>query len=270
MRVTRDFVHFGPEGLIRTVLAAWLCTLLQPGLVAAQAPGSDTLTIEVGSTRLDGRVFQPHAARVRVYVGDELTNEWTNELTLGDSAGRPVMHWVTRTVRSPGGVTNVLRQTYDAVTLAPYTFQSTSSNGAFTRLVISGTEVRGSRRAANDTTVHEVRLTLERGGFFAGASDLIPVAAGLEAGLVMTAPVWRFGMPAAEDRIFAVLRDTLVVVEGTAVTAWKVEERRPDDRSLVATWYLTEERPYMVYGEVPLPGGGVRRMTEVEIPARRE
>lgn len=33
-----------------------------------------------------------------------------------------------------------------------------------------------------------------------------------------------------------------------------------------ATWWLLERSPYMVYGEVPLPNGQVRRMTEVEIP----
>jgi hypothetical protein len=29
---------------------------------------------------------------------------------------------------------------------------------------------------------------------------------------------------------------------------------------------LLDKSPYMVYGEVPLPNGQVRRMTEVEIP----
>jgi len=258
---------------MRTLLAACCVTLLQPGFAAAQGAGpsgSDTLFVDVGSTRLDGRVFRPHAARVRVYVDGELTNEWTNELTLADSAGRPVMQWVTRTVRSPTGVTNVLRQTYDAVTLAPYTFHSASSNGAEIDLMLSGTEVRGTRRAANDTTVHEVGLTIDRAGFFEGASDLVPVAAGLEERLVMVAPVWRYGMSAAEDRVFTVVGDTALVVEGTPVMAWRVDEHRRDDRSLVASWYLTEERPYMVYGEVPLPDGRVRRMTEVEIPLGRE
>jgi hypothetical protein len=56
-------------------------------------------------------------------------------------------------------------------------------------------------------------------------------------------------------------------VEGSEVNAWKVEERRHADRSLLATWYLTETSPYMVYGEVPLPNGEVRRMTEVAIPS---
>lgn len=258
---------------MRTLLAASFLALVQPGLAAGQAihpTASDTLFVEVGSPRLDGRVFRPHAARVRVYVGDELTNEWTNELTLADSAGRPVMHWVTRTVRSPSGVTSVLRQTYDAVTLAPYTFHSAASNGAEIALTLSGTEVRGTRRAAGEDTVQKVQVTIDRPGFFAGASDLVPVAAGLEDGLVMVAPVWRYGMPAAEDRVFAVVGDTTVVVEGTSVTAWRVDEHRRDDRTLQASWYLTEERPYMVYGEVPLPDGRVRRMTEVEIPLGRE
>ena len=33
--------------------------------------------------------------------------------------------------------------------------------------------------------------------------------------------------------------------------------------TLIANWYLLTDSPYMVYGEVPLPNGGVQRMTEV-------
>jgi hypothetical protein len=254
----------------RTVWAVVICALAQPAFLEAQRARSDTITIEVGSPHLNGRVFEPHAARVRVYVGDQLTNEWTNELTLSDSAGGPVMKWVTRTVKSPNGVMNELHQTYDAVTLAPYIFNSTSSNGAFTQLRLSGKEVRGARRMPNDTAIREVRLTLDRPGFIAGASDLVPVAAGLKAGRVVVAPVWGPNMTASDMRIFSVMRDTVVMVEGTAVKSWKVEERRHADRTLVATWYLIEKIPYMVYGEVPLPNGQVRKMTEVEIPLRRQ
>ena len=59
---------------------------------------------------------------------------------------------------------------------------------------------------------------------------------------------------------------TPITVEGTKLVAWKVEERRQADRQLVATWYLLDKSPYMVYGEVPLPNGQVQRMSEVEIP----
>ena len=254
----------------RTTLTVLLCALLIPGWASAQATRNDTVRIEVGSKVLNGRVFQPHAARVRVYVGDQLTNEWTNELTLGDSAGRPVMRWVTKTVHSPTGVKNELLQTYNAETLQPYALNSTSSNGAFTRFTISGKEVRGVRRMQNDTTTREIRQTLDRLGFMASASDLVPVAAGLKQGFVMTAPVLGVDMPAAETRIFAVVRDTTVNVEGTMVKSWKVEERRHSDGTLIANWYLIDKSPYMVYGEVPLPNGQVRRMTEVEIPMTKK
>jgi hypothetical protein len=50
------------------------------------------------------------------------------------------------------------------------------------------------------------------------------------------------------------------------VNAWKVEEHRESDGKLLATWYLLDKSPYMVYGEVPLPDGSVQRMTEVEVP----
>ena len=238
---------------------------------AAQRP--DTIRIEVGSTQLDGRVYRPHAARVNVRVGDSsrVTGTWTNELTIGDSAGRAVMRWVTKGTQQPGmpqESTWELRQTYDARTLAPLRYALTSSSGARSELAIDGTRVRGTRRGAGDTaTVHSVDVTLDRPGFFAGASDLVPLAVqgGLTAGVVITAPVWSPAMTKAEGRIFSVLGKATVDVEGTPVEAWKVEERRESDRVLLATWYLLDKSPYMVYGEVPLPNGQVRKMTEVEI-----
>ena len=238
---------------------------------ASVRPAGDTLRLEVGSAQIDGRVFAPHAARVRVYVGDDrrLSAEWTNELTLGDSATRPVMRWVTRGTRYPAAgnpITWELLQTYDAVTLAPYRYTSTSSQGASTRLTIDGRRIRGTRRQPGDTAAQAVDQLLDRAGFFAGASDLVPVAVGLEKGAVMTAPFWSPGMSVAELRIFSVIDKVSVNVEGADVTAWKVEEHRASDRRLLATWYLLTESPYMVYGEVVLPSGQVQRMTEVAIP----
>ena len=82
----------------------------------------------------------------------------------------------------------------------------------------------------------------------------------------MIAPVWNPAMSRAEDRVFSVTGKSTVDVEGTAVEAWKVEEYRRSDRVLLATWWLVDQSPYMVYGEVPLPNGQVRRMTEVALP----
>ena len=60
--------------------------------VASVAEGQrgDTIYTEVGSPAIDGRIFKPHAARVRIYRGDSLVAQWLNELSLGDSAGRPL------------------------------------------------------------------------------------------------------------------------------------------------------------------------------------
>jgi hypothetical protein len=242
------------------------------GTASSTAP-SDTIRLEVGSPEVNGKVYAPHAARVRVRVGEgegRVVAEWTNELTLGDSAGRPIHRWITRGTRlSPTGdsVTWEIRQTYDAVTLAPYGYVSSSSTGAFSRLRIEGRRVHGTRKLASDTAIQQVDLTLDRPGFIASASDLVPLAVGLEEGKVMTAPVWGPNMTRSELRIFTVVGQGPVAVEGTEVKAWKVEERRHADRTLLATWYLTEGSPYMVYGEVPLPNGQVQRMTEVAIPA---
>jgi hypothetical protein len=256
---------------LRSLAAATLAlTLLVPAGARAQAGRSqadDTLRIEVGSPEVDGRVYRPHAARVRVRVGDPsgpVVREWTNELTLGDSAGRPVMRWITRGQQA-SGATYELRQTYDAITLRPYAYNSTASNGTYTRLRIEGNRVRGVKRAQGETAEQPVDITIDRPGFFAGASDLVPAAVGFRAGAVVIAPVWSPAMTKAETRIFTVVGRETVDVEGAEVEAWKVEERK-EDRSLYATWWLLDESPYMVYGEIVLPNGQVQRMTEVEIP----
>lgn len=234
-------------------------------------PPSDTIRIDVGSEVVDGRVYRPHAARVRVYTdagGTTPVAEWTNELTIGDSAGRAVMRWVTKgTSRAAGGQPTQweLRQTYDARTLAPLGYHRTSSAGSEVRLVIDGKSVRGTRRATASAEPVPVDATVERPGFFAGASDLVPLAVGLKPGSVMIAPVWSPGMQSSELRIFTVVGKVPVTVEGQSIEAWKVEERRHADRTLASTWWLLDRSPYMVYGETTGANGELRRMTEVEI-----
>jgi len=251
--------------------------LIPPAPSAAERPGllaPDTLRVEVGSPAVSGRTFIPHAARVRVRIGDgegdgRLTAEWTKELILGDSAGRPVMRWVTRgTQFAPGTppVTWELSQTSDAETLAPRAISSHSSTGAAMRLTIEGRRVRGTRQAAGRAPVQRVDLTLTQAGFIATASDLVPLAAGLREGVVMIAPRWGPSLPDSELRIFSVLGRATIAVEGAPIEAWKVEERRHRDRALLATWYLITESPYMVYGEILLPDGRIQRMTAVAIP----
>ena len=244
---------------------------LSIALAAAMQPAaSDTIRLEVGSKQVDGRVYAPHAARVRVYVGqNRMRAEWTNVLTLGDSAGRRVQRWVTSGWQvTPAGDTVrwELRQTYDAVTLAPYGITRTASTGATSALRIDGRRVTGSRRAGANAAPEPVDYTIDQPGFVASASDLVPAAVKLDSGVVMLAPVWQPGSMTSEMRVFTVVGRVDTDVEGTKVNSWKVEERRRSDKALLATWYLLDRSPYMVYGEVPLPDGSVQRMTEVEIP----
>lgn len=241
-------------------LALFLVPMLQP----------DTTRVQVGSPQVNGRVYAPHKARVRVHVGELTTPptaEWVNELTLGDSAGRPVMRWVTTGTANrgtPREVTWELRQTYDAVSLAPLGYASRSSAGGFTSLVIDGQQVRGSRKAPTDSAPTQVAYTIDQPGFVGSASDLVPLAVGLEKGRIITAPIWSPGSRTSETRTFVVLDEEAIEVEGVLVTAWKVEEYKADG-TLYATWWLTARSPYMVYGEVRLPDGRMQRMTEVEV-----
>lgn len=252
---------------------AALCVLLAlPCPVAAPtAPlTADTIRLEVGSKEIDGRVYEPHAARVRIRVGDgPVTTEWTNELTLGDSAGRRVMRWVTKGTRpAPGGGTMTweLRQTYDLITLRPYGYHSTNSQGGLIQVAIDGNNVRGMKKGASDAAAEPVDITLDQPGFFAGASDLLPAAVGFKPGKVVLAPFWSPAMTKAEMRVFSVIDKGPVDVEGERLEAWKVEEYRYSDKKLLATWYLLDKPPYMVYGEVALPNGQTQKMSEVAIP----
>lgn len=259
-------MRFSPTLLVAITLMA----VETPIRAAAQA--ADTIALEVGSPRVDGRVFKPHAARVRRHVAgadSPVAIEWVNELTLGDSAGRPVMRWLTASRRTMANGTEViseLRQTYDAVTLAPYGLSRTVNGEVMMQLAVNGTSVRGVQRSAPGAALATVDVTLDRPGFVASASDIVPVAAGLRAGAVYTAPVWGPGMTRAEGRIFSVIGKVTTDVEGTMTEAWAVEERTQAERKLVATWYVLEESPYMVAGDVPLPDGRVQRMTEVAVP----
>ena len=252
-------------------MIAALAVSIPFALAAALQPATaDTIRLEVGSSRVDGRVYAPHAARVRVYVGENrMRAEWTNVLTLGDSAGRRVQRWVTTGWQvTPAGDTVrwELRQTYDAVTLAPYGITRTASTGAMSSLRIDGRRVTGSRRASATAASEPLDYTIDQAGFVASASDLVPAAVKLDSGVVMLAPVWQPGSTTTEMRVFTVVGRASPDVEGTRVPSWKIEERRRSDGTLLATWYMVDRSPYMVYGEVPLADGTVQRMTEVEIP----
>jgi hypothetical protein len=252
-----------------------LCVLLAMPCPATSLPtvSQDTIRVEVGSKLVDARVYKPHAARVRVRLGGPdgpITSEWTNELTLGDSAGRPVMRWVTKGTRpvpnGTGTMTWELRQTYDGVSLKPLGYDSRNSIGLSTQLAMTGNRVQGKRKLPTDSVAVPVDVTLDQAGFFAGASDLLPAAMGFKEGAIILAPFWSPNATKAEMRVFTVRGKSPINVEGTEVIAWKVDEHRYSDRKLLATWYLIDKSPYMVYGEVPLPNGQVQHMSEIAIP----
>lgn len=255
---------------------ASLATILLGAATAAGQAASpsgaapDTVRIEVGSPAVNGTVYLPHRARVRVHLGSldtPPTNEWTNELTIGDSAGRKVMRWVTLGQFDSNRVAGFdLRQTFDLVTLAPMGYNLKTRNGVQVSLSIDGNRMRGTRKLPNNPETQQVDQVIPRMGFIASASDLVPLAVGFKAGAVFIAPFWGPNMATAESRIFSVIDKVPTMVEGTEWQAWKVEERRESDRQLLAVWYLVEGSPYMVAGEVYLPNGQVQKITEIALP----
>jgi hypothetical protein len=198
-----------------------VCTATPPALAAS--PAADTLRLEVGSPEVDALYFVPHRARNSVYIGDATTPSvtWTNELTVGDSAGMRVHRWVTKGTQANGN-TWELHQTYNGRTLAPLKWAQRSSSGADSRLEIDGTRVRGVLKGPGDAPANPIDRTIGRAGFIASATDLVPMAVGLRAGVVMTAPVWAPQSTNVETRVFTVLRQETVKVEGADVTAWRV------------------------------------------------
>jgi hypothetical protein len=253
-----------------TLLASM--ALAAPGDDAPRTPAAalDTVRLEVGSPEIDGRVFPSHRARNRSYPagGGPPVSTWTNELTVGDSAGTPVHRWVTRGVQmgpEGEGATWELVQTYDARTLAPLTYHRWSGDGSWTRLRLDGTRVRGMQQIAGEAEPRAIEQTLDRPAFFEGASDLVPMAMRLDAGDVVIVPVWAWGMPRTESRVFTALGRERVSVEGLDVSAWKVEERVEGSGRRVAIWYVTDSSPYMVLAEIPTPDGSMRRLTGVAL-----
>ena len=255
-----------PGGLMLGPVLLAAVAVAVPSGSAAQGRAVDTLRLQVGSPEIDGRIFPSHSARNRTYraSGTAPVGTWTNDLSVGDSAGVPVHRWVSRGVQlGPEGAGSSweLVQTYDARTLAPLTYYRWASNGAFTRLRIEGTRVRGVQQVPGEAAPRTIDRTIDRPGFFAGASDLVPMAMRLRAGLVLTAPVWSPNMEATEVRVFSVIGQETVRVEGADVTAWKVTEHVERTGALVATWYLTDSSPFMVLGEMPIANGGTQRIT---------
>jgi hypothetical protein len=211
-------------------------------------------------------MFPSHRARNTVYIGDATApvTSWTNELTVADSAGRTVHRWVTSGTQA-NGATWELHQTYDGRTLAPLKWSLRSSAGADSRLSIDGLRVRGVMKAPSDTAGTAVDRTIPRAGFIASASDLVPMAVGMRAGLVIIAPVWSPQSTDIEMRVFTVLGEESVMVEGESVVAFKVEEHVYGTGVLKATWWLTNASPYMVLAEVPLANGQIQRITGVAL-----
>lgn len=246
-----------------------LTVLLATLSVATALP--DTIHLRVGAPDVDARIYAAHRAKVTVRLGapdGPVVAEWINELTHGDSAGRAVHRWVTTGTQMPVNgprSTWEIRQTYDAITLQPYAYHRLGSDGVEVQLRLDGRQVTGRRKAAGGEFTR-VSLELDQPGYVASASDLVPMAMKLRAGLQIVAPMWGPNMQQTEQRLFSVIAQEPREVEGKTWNAWRIEERRLGDARLLATWWMVAESPYMVAGEVHQPDGQIRYMTEVAVP----
>lgn len=242
-----------------------------PDVPRTNPPAADTVFLTMGAPEVDARVYAPHRAKVTVRLGapdGPVVAEWINELTHGDSAGRAVHRWVTTGTQMPVNgprSTWEIRQTYDARTLQPYAYHRFGSDGIEVQLRLDGTQVTG-RRKVNTPDFVPVAVELDQPGYVASASDLVPMAMKLAPGMVIVAPMWGPNMQRTERRVFTVVGREHKSVEGHHWNAWRIEERRFGDPTLLAVWFMVDESPYMVAGEVHQPNGIVRYMTEVAVP----
>ena len=260
--------------MIRMLVLLWISVFSVTQAFAQPADG-DTVHLEVGSPEIDGRVFPTHSARNRTYVGDGAApvSTWTNDLTVGDSAGAQVHRWISRGVGlgpEGEGISWELHQTYDARTLRPLTYYRWSDDGRSMRLRIEGTRVRGEERVPSEQQPRVIDRTIDRPGFFAGASDLVPMAITLRPGLVVTAPVWAPAMAATQVRVFTVVGRERVQVEGDEMEGWKIEERVRGNDRILATWYVTDVSPFMLLAVSELPDGRPQRITGVPLDGPAE
>ena len=246
-------------------LALALAALPAPAIAQSAQTALPPMRLEVGAPEVDGRMYPPHRARNRVYPPNATTpaTSWTNELTLGDSAGVQVMRWVTLGTQ-PNGTTWELLQTYNARTLAPMSYSYRNSAGFVKTFGVEGMRVRGRIRTPTDSVTRDFDWTLPRLGYWGSASDLVPPAVGLREGAVMSVPVWNGDSIPPVQHVFRVLGQRTVEVEGQQVVAWAVEERVEETDELQATWYLVDRSPYMVLAEIPTPNG-IRRITGVSL-----
>jgi hypothetical protein len=106
------------------------------------------------------------------------------------------------------------------------------------------------RASPGEAAPRAIDRTIDRPGFFAGASDLVPMAIALRPGLVVTAPVWAPAMETTQVRVFTVIGRESVRVEGDEVTGWKIEERVRGSPRILATWWVTDASPTCCSGRV--------------------
>ena len=71
----------------------------------------------------------------------------------------------------------------DLVSLAPLGYRLKTRSGVDVSLAMDGNRMRGTRKLPGRDSVEQVDQVVPRMGFIASASDLVPLAAGLEAGL---------------------------------------------------------------------------------------
>lgn len=256
-----------PTKAVTAMAVAVLLAGAAPEARAQAARAADTLHLEVGSPRVNGGVYRPHAGRVvklRVAGGrTDTTAVWTNRLVIGDSSGRAVHRWHTAGWgRQPGGARGSydLWSTFDARTLALLGWHLKTEKGFEVRLGADGRAVRGTRRTPADSTPVPIDTTLPRAGFAAGAADLIPYAVGLREGVVMTLPLWSPPGAGVKTEVWRVTRRTPVEFAGRRVPSWEMEHYRPEDGRLLGRIWFIDEPPYVARWDLFHEDGATDRM----------
>lgn len=253
------------------------CQLAQPSLdpcYTRRSVVADTIDVGVGSPLIDGARMRSFTTRIRTFrvagADPALVSEATNVITLGDSAGVPVVR-----VRSSGWsmgpkgrIESTTDFTFDRATLALRGMVSRAADGSERALHADGRSVEMVVPLPNGAP--PLRTALATPGFYGPWSDFVVEELPRRVGTVYRVHLWRpapqpGGPPriVEETHLYTVARREDVAVLGkTYRQAWVIEDRLAGNDALAGTMWIVDGPPNLVRWLIAMPDGSALRVDQ--------
>lgn len=234
--------------------------ILTPFRLAAQQ--ADTVTLNVGSPLVDGRMYKPHSAAVTTSLVRNDTvlqsRKFTISLHVTTRNAIPAFQVLYDYPDDPSAKSEVI---LDLRTLALVHLDDRDSRGRVLVADVDGRHVTGEFRAAQDSAVEHLDFTLDVPSYYFPFLDAgINATTLVRAERAFTLPTFGF---ASSDRrtdwhtYRVAARDTLRV-RGRRLDAWVIEENWHGRYATRKIW-ITKELPYLPLVETHYPDGSVLR-----------